>query len=420
MKRHVRSHRKSKDGCRLCRSRRVKCDENKPECTRCKKLGVECTYIPPKVWLFEPKRPAARHDGNGPGSFLRAPTGPDGYGKDPLEQRAFSFFRNQTAQRFIWTSPVSKDFFERFVPQVAVSEPLIWDVVVAMAMKHEEYASLDDGQVIQCRTNALAKYTKAVSTLANPCFAAKPDVAVLGAILLGAYFNMVEDSLTTGVEHIIHGQRILQENCRSKPIGGQAYVRACMSTMLTEVALVTAAYSQPPESATCTVTSIEQPPQLPLQLTNLPQAKRLLYDIFRYRTYLMTQRLRSNEASPVANTELLLTKWYALLRQFRASCTSSSVEAHAASHMMFQFKLCCMGLSPASSALISQTQIEVQSINLTDHKTVRVTAFIPGGPYPGLVNANQCPTRDDLDIWPQVSAISTSHTGTLVAITIAS
>ncbi|KAG4443754.1 hypothetical protein IFR05_000745 [Cadophora sp. M221] len=37
-------HRRTRSGCYTCRSRRVKCDENRPVCERCKKGGRECVY----------------------------------------------------------------------------------------------------------------------------------------------------------------------------------------------------------------------------------------------------------------------------------------------------------------------------------------------------------------------------------------
>ncbi|KAF7590470.1 hypothetical protein BBP40_002815 [Aspergillus hancockii] len=39
-----RAHRKSRAGCVKCKQRRVKCDETKPHCLRCQKLGVDCSY----------------------------------------------------------------------------------------------------------------------------------------------------------------------------------------------------------------------------------------------------------------------------------------------------------------------------------------------------------------------------------------
>ncbi|BCR94306.1 Zn(II)2Cys6 transcription factor domain-containing protein [Aspergillus luchuensis] len=41
-----RPHRKSRAGCLVCKQRRVKCDEVKPSCHRCQKLGFDCSYEP--------------------------------------------------------------------------------------------------------------------------------------------------------------------------------------------------------------------------------------------------------------------------------------------------------------------------------------------------------------------------------------
>ncbi|KAL3470284.1 hypothetical protein BJX99DRAFT_264342 [Aspergillus californicus] len=39
-----RSHRKSRNGCFVCKQRRVKCDERKPRCVRCENYGTSCVY----------------------------------------------------------------------------------------------------------------------------------------------------------------------------------------------------------------------------------------------------------------------------------------------------------------------------------------------------------------------------------------
>ncbi|KAI8931905.1 hypothetical protein NX059_010809 [Plenodomus lindquistii] len=38
------SHRKSRAGCKNCKTRRIKCDEAKPNCTNCKRRQVQCSY----------------------------------------------------------------------------------------------------------------------------------------------------------------------------------------------------------------------------------------------------------------------------------------------------------------------------------------------------------------------------------------
>lgn len=57
-------HNKSKLGCDTCKRRRVKCDEGKPICVKCKNMGIECTYLlaekiqhqPPKSSQSPPSR----------------------------------------------------------------------------------------------------------------------------------------------------------------------------------------------------------------------------------------------------------------------------------------------------------------------------------------------------------------------------
>ncbi|KAH1912095.1 hypothetical protein KXV48_001572, partial [Aspergillus fumigatus] len=38
-------------GCYTCRLRRKKCDEERPACTACTKLGLKCDYKPPQWWV---------------------------------------------------------------------------------------------------------------------------------------------------------------------------------------------------------------------------------------------------------------------------------------------------------------------------------------------------------------------------------
>jgi hypothetical protein len=42
--RQRRAHKKSRRGCSSCKLRRVKCDERRPACHKCKDFGVACSY----------------------------------------------------------------------------------------------------------------------------------------------------------------------------------------------------------------------------------------------------------------------------------------------------------------------------------------------------------------------------------------
>ena len=61
-----RRHSKVRTGCTICKRRRIKCDEAKPECMRCLKSGWQCEgYNVPKAWLFEPNRLGPSSEPNG-------------------------------------------------------------------------------------------------------------------------------------------------------------------------------------------------------------------------------------------------------------------------------------------------------------------------------------------------------------------
>ncbi|GAB1310099.1 Sterol uptake control protein 2 [Madurella fahalii] len=58
-----RSHAKSRTGCRTCKRRRIKCDENKPSCRNCERYAVTCDFI--KSQVASTSTPASSHEGRG-------------------------------------------------------------------------------------------------------------------------------------------------------------------------------------------------------------------------------------------------------------------------------------------------------------------------------------------------------------------
>ncbi|KAL2808037.1 fungal-specific transcription factor domain-containing protein [Aspergillus granulosus] len=52
----VKSYRRSRSGCFTCRLRRKKCDEERPTCQSCSKLGLRCDYKTPQWWATTEQR----------------------------------------------------------------------------------------------------------------------------------------------------------------------------------------------------------------------------------------------------------------------------------------------------------------------------------------------------------------------------
>ncbi|KAK1640980.1 hypothetical protein BDP81DRAFT_457917 [Colletotrichum phormii] len=59
---HVK-HRRTRSGCYMCRSRRVKCDETRPVCDRCRKGSRECIYPEPPATKGSPAQGSSSKDG---------------------------------------------------------------------------------------------------------------------------------------------------------------------------------------------------------------------------------------------------------------------------------------------------------------------------------------------------------------------
>ena len=73
------AHRKSRRGCQRCKARKVKCDENHPLCTNCRRHGVPCEYSDPFVPPSNgtDKLPPASFERTRQSSSAPAPHGPD-------------------------------------------------------------------------------------------------------------------------------------------------------------------------------------------------------------------------------------------------------------------------------------------------------------------------------------------------------
>ncbi|OJJ29680.1 hypothetical protein ASPWEDRAFT_177419 [Aspergillus wentii DTO 134E9] len=56
------NHRKSTRGCLRCKTRKVKCDENKPQCSGCHRHNVPCEYPSFEARRFDPRAKKARRD----------------------------------------------------------------------------------------------------------------------------------------------------------------------------------------------------------------------------------------------------------------------------------------------------------------------------------------------------------------------
>ncbi|KAI7281971.1 hypothetical protein KC345_g3795 [Hortaea werneckii] len=119
-------HKKSRNGCITCKTRRVKCDEARPLCNRCNNTGRKCEGYDAEQHL----RPTARAES--------APVGRQMYGIESTkegERRAFDFFLDCAGKSLAGTLDYA--FWYGTVLQLAQSEPFIFDSIVAISTLYE-------------------------------------------------------------------------------------------------------------------------------------------------------------------------------------------------------------------------------------------------------------------------------------------
>ncbi|KIW29564.1 uncharacterized protein PV07_05372 [Cladophialophora immunda] len=67
---------KTRTGCVNCKTRRIKCGEEKPSCRRCVVSRLECSYKVPETWFFESKLDATRNFNSRSGNPAARPPPP--------------------------------------------------------------------------------------------------------------------------------------------------------------------------------------------------------------------------------------------------------------------------------------------------------------------------------------------------------
>lgn len=141
-------HPKVKTGCITCRTRRVKCDENRPSCNRCLKYGTECGgYLPGRrrppssaYGSFAQQARALVPKNQGPVTLQPAST----LFESELELRYFGLFAERIAGEICpYFSPES---WRRMILQACMSEASIRHAAIAIGALGKTYEMAQAGR----------------------------------------------------------------------------------------------------------------------------------------------------------------------------------------------------------------------------------------------------------------------------------
>ncbi|EGS18095.1 putative transcription factor [Thermochaetoides thermophila DSM 1495] len=188
-----RSHKKSRTGCRRCKTRKIKCDEVHPRCGNCVKHGVKCDFEYPEV-LAElqaaqaasqsPSTPSAASGyaspAAGPSSarstatpLCRPPPTPalsqtTPPGQRLLELRLMHHYTAMTCKTFTFTAPVTEDIWKITVPNLAFSgSQHLADAILAVAALHLRSMRPDDKEMVRAShaymAASLSEYSAALT-----------------------------------------------------------------------------------------------------------------------------------------------------------------------------------------------------------------------------------------------------------------
>ncbi|KAF7524910.1 hypothetical protein PCG10_005493 [Penicillium crustosum] len=190
----VRSGRKTRSGCFTCKSRHVKCDEQKPSCLRCIATQRICEGYP---------APVSRN------------LSPDCLSDE--ERRAFLYFRSRTSHRIFGHRDASN--WISILLQLGHSEAPVKHALTALASFHESQEPVDvcasirrsEKQAqIMAQMLALKHYTAAIKSVQteSPNMSSRPDITMT-LCLLFICFEQFRSGDAACLLHLTAGLRLL-------------------------------------------------------------------------------------------------------------------------------------------------------------------------------------------------------------------
>ncbi|KAJ6440608.1 3-ketoacyl-CoA thiolase [Purpureocillium lavendulum] len=171
---------KVRTGCKTCKARRVKCDEQRPTCLRCHKAGKICRgYDPPPIGHYSWEELLFRNKLVRPGPSTLPDATID-------ELRLCAYYGAVVAPSV--NGPVLHTFWTGFVNQVLHNEPAARHAIVAIGSLFESSsAALRNGQIAaapsDANKHALMHYNTAIRHLMSPKVSMTHDAVLLVCIL---------------------------------------------------------------------------------------------------------------------------------------------------------------------------------------------------------------------------------------------
>ncbi|KJK60917.1 GAL4-like ZnII2Cys6 or C6 zinc binuclear cluster DNA-binding domain protein [Aspergillus parasiticus SU-1] len=210
---------RSKTGCRICRARRIKCDETPESCHNCTSTGRKCEY---DIQRLPRQLPGKRST---VGSIVRSTNIADGFRwKITSDERlCFSFFQHRSLPTIIgyFDSPL----WQRLVLQLSQVDQAVYHAVVAFSAIHADYEARGNPLAIQSLDNSWQRFAidqcgRAYALLTARSASQDPTLqqVTLVCCMLFVLSELMRGYYDLAFTHLRNGLQILKDaGCRQLP-----------------------------------------------------------------------------------------------------------------------------------------------------------------------------------------------------------
>ncbi|KAL4923310.1 Zn(II)2Cys6 transcription factor [Aspergillus undulatus] len=144
-----------KSGCRTCKIRRVKCDEQRPSCAKCISSGRKCDGY--GIWSTPPVRPPTQQLAYPPRTLPSF---------SPVEKQYLDRYRNLLTAKL--AQPFGSYFWSSMVLQLSLSETAVLHAAIALTFTHELFMqrrSFNEPFLLQQYNRAIKALTSSTVSL---------------------------------------------------------------------------------------------------------------------------------------------------------------------------------------------------------------------------------------------------------------
>jgi Fungal Zn(2)-Cys(6) binuclear cluster domain len=147
---------KVKTGCKTCKIRRVKCDEDKPTCYRCRKFGIACDGYGDPLPSSKESKSTLLLPRTAPGLSFYTPSSRVKFDSQE-EYQYFLHFCDQVTLDLSGSMP--ETMWSKVIPRAINSEPALRNLTIAVSAIHKARQSSSAVSHSQFAVRTLSPYT---------------------------------------------------------------------------------------------------------------------------------------------------------------------------------------------------------------------------------------------------------------------